>query len=147
MDKKVLDKFQTLCSRREYCSEDVRRKVLKALDGDESGTNEIMDELLREKYVDDSRYASAFARDKAQISGWGPAKISYQLRCKGIPASVISDALTEIDADKACAKLEKVLEAKYKVLKDDPQWRLKLIRFGLSRGYDYESVSEFLSKL
>lgn len=146
MDKKILDRFQTLCSRREYCSNDIRRKLLRVLDNNEQEVAEIMAELVREKYLDDARYASAFARDRAQISGWGQAKISYQLRSKGIPSSIISDALKEIDEDKAEEKLQKVLNAKFNTLKDDPQRRLKIIRYGLSRGYDFESISEFLSK-
>lgn len=147
MDSKVLDKLQALCSGRECCVSELREKALKLLSGDEEGAEEIVSKLISDGYADDSRYAEAFARDKAYISGWGPIKISYMLRTKGIADAVIRKALNEVDNDRAEARMTKVLQTKYNAIKDDPQWRLKLIKFGLTRGYDYDSVSEFLAKL
>ena len=37
-------------------------------------------ELKEDRYVDDARYAAAFAREKASLQGWGPVKIRFQLR-------------------------------------------------------------------
>mgnify|MGYP002514025097 CR=1 FL=1 len=51
---------------------------------------------------------------------------------------LINKALEEVDERKAEDRLEKLLENKYRTLKDDPQWRLKLLRFALGRGYSYE---------
>ena len=51
------------------------------------------------------------------------------------------------DPERAAAKLEKVLEAKWRTLRDDPQGRLKLIRFALSRGYDYEPVRPLIERI
>ena len=53
----------------------------------------------------------------------------------------------EIDPDRASARLEKVLSVKWKTLCDDPQGRLKLIRFALSRGYDYEPVKPLIERI
>lgn len=142
MDAKVLSKWQRQCSRAEYCSYDVRRKVLKDLSGDEDAVAEVMDALIAEKYIDDSRYAEAFARDKAQIAGWGPMKIRFQLRSRQIPDSVIDSALGEIDSAKADDRLRKALETKYKTLKGDPSAKLKLLKFALSRGYGYAEVAD-----
>ena len=147
MDGKLLDKLEALCSRSEHCSSDVRAKALKALQGDAAAADEIVAKLQSEGYVDDARYAAAFARDKAQLAGWGPSKISYMLRSKGIASVAIDAALKDIDSEKADEKMAKVLLAKYKVVKDDPQWRFKLIKFGLTRGYEYDSISKFLSEL
>lgn len=147
MDKKVLNTLERLCSRREYCSKDVYQKALKLLDGDEHQASEMLAFLVKEKYVDDLRYASAFARDKATFQGWGPVKIGYMLRAKGIASDTIKEALSEIDTAKADEKLKKVLQTKYKSLQGDPQWRLKLIKFALGRGYDYDSVSKLLAEL
>ena len=41
---------------------------------------------------------------------------------------------------KALEKMEKVLEVKWKTLSGDPAGRLKLIRFALSRGYEYSQI-------
>lgn len=145
--EKVLDRMRNLCSRREYCRSDIMKKVLKALDGDKAGAEKIIETLVREKYIDEIRYSSAFARDKASIAGWGETKIRYMLSAKGIPRDTISLALEEIDEGKAAGRLEKLMENKFKSLKDDPQCRMKILRFALGRGYGYEEVSSVLDGL
>ena len=144
---KVLDKLRRLCSRREYCTSDILKKASEALNGDQNRAEEVLQVLVSERYVDDLRYASAYARDKASISGWGEVKIKYMLSAKGIAKDVITRALEEIDEGKAESRLEKLLENKWKSLKDDPQGKMKLIRFALGRGYGYEEVCSLLGKV
>lgn len=144
---RVLDRLRRLCSRREYCRSDVMKKAVDALDGDRSQAEKVVQTLLDEKYVDDLRYASAFARDKASLAGWGEVKIRYMLGAKGISKDIINQALEEIDAGKAQSRLEKLLETKYRTLKDDPQCRLKMLRFALGRGYGYDEVKDVVERL
>lgn len=146
MDK-VLDRMRNLCSRREYCRSDIMKKVLTALDGDRAAAEKVLDVLVAEKYIDEQRYASAFARDKASLAGWGGTKIRYMLASKGIPRDIVEHALEDIDDSKARIKLEKLMENKFRSLKDDPQCRLKMLRFGLGRGYAYEEVAEVIDFL
>lgn len=145
--EKVLDRMRNLCSRREYCRADIMKKAMSALDGDREKAEKVIEILVAEKYIDELRYASAFARDKSSISGWGETKIRYMLSAKGVPREVIDKALEEIDESKAMTRLEKLMENKYRSLKDDPQCRLKMLRFGLGRGYGYDEVSEVLEFL
>ena len=139
--------MRNLCSHREYCRADIMKKAMAALDGDKERAEKVMEILVAEKYIDEFRYASAFARDKSSISGWGETKIRYMLSSKGVPREVIDKALEEIDGAKAMTRLERLMENKYRSLKDDPQCRLKMLRFGLGRGYGYEEVSEVLEIL
>ena len=62
--KKVADRLRGLCSRREYCVADVLKKACDALEGDRAAAQEVVDLLISEKYVDDLRYASAFAGER-----------------------------------------------------------------------------------
>lgn len=140
--EKALDKMRRLCSRREYCVSDIRTKLMKELEGDAQKVETALNKLIEERYVDDLRYATAYARDKASISGWGATKIRYMLSAKGVAKDVISEALNEVDESKSASRLEKLLEHKYKSLKDDPQWKIKLLRFALGRGYSYDEVSD-----
>lgn len=145
--EKVLDKYRRLCSRREYCTSELLQKVAKDLEGDTKAAAEVVAQLVADKYADDRRYASAFARDKAFLSGWGAVKIRYTLSAKGIDKEIIEEALEDTAGDKkATLRLEKLLDNKYKSLKDDPQWKLKLLRFALGRGYSYENVNEIIKK-
>lgn len=144
---RCLSRLQKLCSKAEYCRADVYRKALKDLEGDVEAAGKVVEQLVADKYVDDARYASAYAREKAGLQGWGPVKIRFQLRAKGVSDQVIAAALEEVEPDRAADKLERLLAAKARTLQGDPQFRLKLIKFGLSRGYEYETVEEALKKL
>lgn len=138
--KKLLERYERQCARMEYCSSDIRRKALKALGGDADAAEKIVASLVKDGFVDDRRYAGAFVREKSALQGWGEAKLRFMLAGKGISRDVIADALTEIDAEKASARLEKLLQAKARTLEGDPAFRLKLLKFGLSRGYTYDEV-------
>ena len=145
--KMLTDRLRRLCSRREYCSSDILKKAMAALEGDREASAEVLKALTSEKYVDDLRYATAYAREKSMISGWGETKIRYMLSAKKIDRSLIDKALTEIDQDKADSRLQKLLENKAKILKADPQIRLKLLRFALGRGYQYDDVVRVLQDI
>jgi regulatory protein len=142
-----LSRLQRLCSRAEYCSADIYRKALKDLEGDGEAASRVLASLREDRYVDDARYAATFAREKASLQGWGPVKIRFQLRGKGISEADISAALTEVDAGKADARLEKLLQEKLRTLDGDPQWKLKLIKYALSRGYEYGIVEAALAHM
>ena len=138
---KVLDRLQAQCSKREYCSSDILRKGLTAFEGDREQATKLLDSLIQDRFVDDLRYATAFAREKSRLTGWGPAKIKYMLVGKGIPRSIVDEALKEVDPDEAERKMRSVLEVKYKTLAGDPQEKFKLLKFGLTRGYEYDVIA------
>ena len=145
--KKTLSSLQRQCSRREYCSSDIYRKALKALDGDEEAATLVLESLKADKFVDDLRYASAYIREKTSISGWGMTKISYMLASKGVDRAIIMDAAKDADPAASARKLETVLRTKYKALSEDPAARLKLLRFALGRGYSYDEVRDAVEKV
>lgn len=145
--KKVLSRLQGQCSKREYCSKDILAKAVKLLEGDETAAREVLDSLIEDKYVSDLRYASAFAREKSSISGWGKVKIAYMLSAKGISRETINEAFEDIDDDSATKKLENVIRVKYRLLAEDPQCKIKLLKFAMSRGYAYDEVKTVVDKV
>ena len=146
-ENKVLERLQRQCARMEYCVSDIRRKALKAMEGDVEAAARIVDALVRDRFVDDRRYAAAFAREKSALQGWGAVKIRFQLRGKGVSDEIIAEALREIDPEKAVSKLDKLAAERYRLLKDDPQCRLKMLKALLSRGYDYDEVEAAVSRI
>jgi len=139
--KKVLEALQAQCVKREYCISDIRRKAVERMEGDRAQAEEIVESLIADRFVDDARYAAFFAREKSSINGWGSVKIRYMLRSKGVSDACINAALQEVDTDKAESRLRKLLAAKWKSLADDPQGKFKLIKFALSRGYEYDQIA------
>ena len=145
--EQILSALQNLCVRREYCTSDIRRKALDRCEGDAALADEMVTSLKADRFVDDVRYASAFAREKSSLTGWGPVKIRFALRAKGIADSDIAAGLAEIEEDRASSRLASLLQNKWKTLSDDPAGRLKLIRFALSRGYEYSQVEGIVDEI
>jgi regulatory protein len=144
---RILNRLMRQCAAREYCCNDIRRK-LAALPSPEAA--EVLERLCREGYVDDARYARAFARDKSALQGWGNLKIKLALQRKGIGESAIAEALSEIDGAAATARLEQVLGAKWKTLQRETDARrreAKFFRYGLGRGYSYEEIKRIYDHL
>ena len=138
--EKVLPYLQNLCAKREYCRSEILKKAETALEGDRQAAQEMLDSLVADRFVDDARYAAAFARERSSLTGWGPEKIRYSLMMKGISKADIAAALEEVDQDAAEAKLLKLLTAKRNALQGDPFIKFKLIKYALSRGYRYDDV-------
>lgn len=144
----LFNRIAWLCSRREYCSRgvlDLLRR--KGVTGEEAAA--VLERLRSERYVDDARYARAFARDKAQLAGWGPRKIAFALSAKGIAPDVVKAALEEVDEGESARRMREVVEVKWRSVKAATPFerRQKVLRFALSRGYDYERVTEVLDSL
>ena len=145
--EQILSALQNLCVRREYCTSDIRRKALDRCEGDKAMADELVASLKADRFVDDVRYASAFAREKASIQGWGPLKITFQLRGKGISDEAIREALSEVDSSSSEAKLRNLAVSKYRLLSGDPQSRLKLLKYLLSRGYSYDEIAPVVEEV
>ena len=137
----LLDRLRTACAKREYCEQDIRRKLSGV---PEDVAAEILSSLKADRYIDDSRYAAAYARDKSALSGWGRLKIRYMLASRGIGKECIETALKEIDGGKSLGKLSAAVDAKARALKDDPHRKLKLLRFAIGRGYEYDEVKDIV---
>ncbi|MBQ7253573.1 MAG: RecX family transcriptional regulator [Bacteroidales bacterium] len=142
--EKIYSRLSKLCSVREYCKAEIARKV-ELLKGDDAiDTQAIISQLCRDKYIDENRYAAAFARDKSALQGWGDAKIRIALARKGLDRDAIEYGLEQIDTEKAQARMESVLAAKLRTIKGEGQQVLaKLLRYGTSRGYSYNQIKAF----
>ena len=123
-------KLMALCSRREISSGQARTKLLRWLEADTSGAEKVVDELVREKYIDDSRFARAYTRDKLRFSKWGPEKILRGLGDAGVERSIAEEAVNS-EENLSLEVLSELLSKKRKELemkaeKKDAGLRLKL---------------------
>ena len=140
--QRLLERMMRLCSLSEHCIGDIRKKVERV---NPDWCEEIVGRLCKEGYINEMRYAAAFARDKSSLAGWGSAKIKVALYAKGIAPSVIEDALSEIDDVAVRKRLSALLSSKWKSLEreSDPYKRkAKLFRYALGRGYDYAQINK-----
>jgi regulatory protein len=147
MDKKqAIARAMALCSRKEYCEAGIRSK-LAFWDVDPDDHNEIIALLKKEKFLDDSRYALAFVRDKIRINHWGRVKVRYMLSMERVSHAIIDEALAEIDEETYHDILEELLRKKSIDLKKETDPRIrreKLIRFAQSRGFEMDQIIKLL---
>lgn len=92
----ALHRAAALCSSSEHCIADIREKLSRWGIG-EPDARTIVERLVQERFIDEERYAIAFAKDKFRFSGWGRIKIRYALQQKRIGNSDIVNALSLID--------------------------------------------------
>ena len=104
--------------------------------------------MLRERFIDDGRYAEAYVREKSRLSGWGARKIAMQLRQKGVSQGVITEALKQLDGDVELPRLVEKLRRKMRTTKysSDYELRGKLLRYALSLGFDYDMAQSAVDR-
>lgn len=144
----ALARLQALCSRSEKCVYDLQLKLQKwGVSTDDA--QKIIVRLQADKFVDEERYAHAYVREKTRFSKWGRQKITQMLKSKRIPSTLIENALAEINQNKYEEELRILLEKKNASIKADTlnERKAKLLRFALSRGYEYQLVYKVLSTI
>jgi regulatory protein len=144
----ALNKAMALCSLREYCCEDIRSKL--TVWGVNDNENErIIGILLKENFINESRYATAFVRDKFKYNKWGKVKIAAHLKYKKLNSSVINTALDSIDNELYIKTLRNIIESHQRTVKSKNQYDLKakLMRYGLSKGFESSFLYEILNEM
>ena len=146
--EQALAALMRLCARAEKSEGDARR-LMRGWGLAERDAEGVLAKLVRDRFIDDARYAGAFVREKLRLSGWGGYKIRTALQRKRIDRALIDAALAEADRSGMDERLRRQLERKARTAKYTTQYELKtkLIRYGLSLGYDYETVVEAASGL
>ena len=148
LSEEAYRKLVARCSARELCESEVRDK-LRNWSVSRVDEDRIVEQLYNERYIDENRYAQAFANDKFRFDGWGRIKIGYTLRQKAIDALTVSQALQAIDEIEYRDALLRILKSKMRSLKAMPQGmqREKLMRFAMSRGFEPNLICESLKEL
>ena len=147
-EQEMLHRMATYCSAAERCIQDVQKKLDKS-ELEQNACARIISRLLKEKFIDEKRYARAFVNDKFRFNHWGKYKIHCELYRKGIKENDIDEALSVLKDDEYDSTLMDLLKAKVKSVKakDDRERYYKLMRFAIGRGFQSSDVSRCLKKL
>jgi regulatory protein len=141
-------KAEAWCAYQERAQQEVRNKLyqwgLKSTD-----VEEIIAGLIETNFLNEERFARAYAQGKSRMKGWGKAKIKAGLKQKAISERLISKALQQVEGDDYEERLKTLLEKKSALLteKDPYKRRYKLSNYALSKGYDYELINKTLSAM
>jgi len=144
--KTALTKAMNLCSQREMCASEIEAKLV-TWDISVNDKVKILGLLIRENFINEERYACAFARDKFKYNKWGKIKIAAHLRAKKISSAAISSGLESIDNDLYISTLKTIIESHRRSVKGKSQYdiKAKLIRFGLSKGFESNLLYDILN--
>ena len=139
--QKALERLQYLCARQEKCTHDLVQK-LKQWGLSQVDIDKVISKLITDGFVNDSRFARLYVREKSRINKWGPVKLRAMLATKGIPTEIIVQALEELSEPGYKANLLELLKKKMSQIKPTTRFDLrnKLIRFGVSRGFPLDDV-------
>ena len=125
------------CSGAEHCCLEVRA-MLERHKAESEDIDRILKYLVKEGYVDESRYARAFVHDKVRFAKWGRNKIAQALWQKRIPQNVADDALSSIDEDEYMAALKDVVKSRYRTVKGATEYERKMKTMKTVCGCGYE---------
>lgn len=138
----ALQSLMRLCSRAERSSGDALR-LMRRWGVAEADSRKVLAQLQKERFVDDRRFAELYAREKFNLNGWGAYKIEVSLRQKGISQEIIAEVVRPLFGESDMeGRLTDLLIRKVRTTKGATPYEIKtkLIRFGLSRGFDMELV-------
>lgn len=137
--QQALQSLMRLCARSEKSSGDALR-LMQQWQVPQAERQGVLERLVKERFIDDGRYAEAYVREKSRLSGWGARKIAMQLRQKGVSQAIIDDALRQLDSNVELPRLVEKLRRKIRTMKytSDYELRGKLMRYALSLGFDYD---------
>lgn len=137
-----------LCSQSEKCVFDIKKKLFD-LKLPEEDIQNILEILISNNYLNEYRYAISYTKDKLKFNKWGKNKISYLLKQKKISPNIIQTALDDIESIEYENILLQLIQKKYHTIKAfDPYYqKIKLIQFGLNRGFELELIQYVIKEL
>ena len=147
-ESKALSRMAHQCARREYCVFDIETK-LQRYNLDREAIDNIIAYLKKEKYIDELRFTRSFIKDKIRFNKWGKTKIEFALRQKRVPQEIVTEAFLDFTEEQLNHSLQDLLQAKWRTIKGktDYERRNKLIRFGLSRGFDMNNILKYMKNI
>jgi len=142
--EQIIFKLEAFCAYQERCTQEVRTK-LERLGADESLSMEVIKLLKENRFLDDKRFVEAYVQGKVRIKKWGRQKIKAALFQKRIDAKLIQEGIYAFISDEEYQLvIESLVERKNRELSSEKNPQIKkqkLMRFLLSRGFQYDEFS------
>lgn len=137
----ALVKIRHYCAYQERAHKEVKQKLFEyGLYASE--VDEILSQLITEGFLNEERFAKAFAGGKFRIKKWGRVKIQNELEMLGLTPRCIQRGLGEIDDRDYRKTLSQLLEKKFEEVNEPNAFkkRDKVARYAIGKGYEPELV-------
>ncbi|MEI8053674.1 MAG: regulatory protein RecX [Bacteroidota bacterium] len=147
--EKAFQKIRQFCAYQERNHHEVKDKLYGyGLYKEQIET--LISQLIEENFLNEERYAIAFAGGRFRIKDWGKVKIKYEMKKNQISDYCIKKALLTIKPEEYRQKLQKLFEAKLKTVRAEKNIynkKRKLQNYLLQKGYESSLISELLQEL
>lgn len=146
--EQALQKLKHYCAYQERCHSEVRDKLYE-LGIRQKDHDELISRLIEENYLNEERYAIAYAGGKWRVNRWGRVKIRYALKQKQVSEYCIKKALRQIDEEEYRATLAKLAGEKYASLKKDQHLvrKKKTMDYLTGRGFEIDQIASALQEI
>lgn len=136
------------CAYQERSHHEVRNKLFE-LGLFSNDVDDLMSQLITAGFLNEERYAKAFAGGKFRMKKWGRVKIQHELEGMGLTKNCIQRGLREIDPSDYRKTLKTLLEKKLREVAEPNAFkrRDKVARFAIAKGYEPDMVWEYLKDL
>jgi len=144
----ILPKMEKFCAFQERCVYDVKMKLMR-MNVEKSQWDSVIKYLQENNFLNEERFAELFVRSKIRQKGWGPVKIKMELLQKQISPALIEQYLSAFECDNQQTLLHDWLMKKYASVQNEEvqKQREKLIRFGISKGFESGMVFSETDKI
>ncbi len=142
----ALSKIYRYCAYQERSHREVKNKLF-SYGLYSNDVEEIVSRLINERFLNEERFAKAFAGGKFRMQKWGRIKIKRELQQAGLTPKCIAIGLAEIDKSDYSKTLLLLIKKKSAQLSDSDSFKKKnkIAQFIIGKGYEPELVWEVLS--
>jgi regulatory protein len=145
--QQALIKAQMNCAYQERCQQEMRDKLYEwGLYS--SDVENIIANLVTDNFLNEERFAKAFAGGKFRIKKWGRIKIRIELKKRKISDYCIKSGLKEIDDKSYMDTIAAIITKK---LKENPKGKqhirnYKAGQYAISRGFESDLVWDVIKQ-
>ena len=139
--EQALQKLKHYCAYQERCHSEVKEKLYN-LGAWKKDHDEIIATLIEENYLNEERFALAFAGGKFRVKQWGRVKIKYELKQKQLSEYCIKKSLKQIDEEEYIKVLNKLAKDKYTSLKSEQYLirKKKTMDYLIAKGFEMDLI-------
>ncbi len=147
-EKAARAKAEHYCAYQERSQQEVRDKLYEWGLWPQAIEN-IISLLIEDNFLNEARFANAYAQGKFRQKVWGKAKIKQGLKLKRVPDVLIKKALQNIAAEEYLVALKAVLIKKNRLVTEKNAFKrqYKLKQYAISRGFESDLVTDVLKEL
>ncbi|MEI6021373.1 MAG: regulatory protein RecX [Bacteroidota bacterium] len=144
----ALVKMQNWCAYQERSQFDVRKK-LQTLKIPANQIDDLIVMLIEDNFLNEERFAMAFAGGKFRIKHWGKQKIKNELRKHKVSDYCINKALAALGDENYELELHRLIEKKLAQSKQSDRRKLyySVMNYLFSKGYESDKISKALNKI